>query len=58
MLHLCIMKRLLLTQACPNCNFNTDFSVKRYEIDENHSVQLIKCHNCNTQWKEIWTVNK
>jgi hypothetical protein len=22
----------------------------------NQHLQVIKCHNCNSQWKEIWTI--
>lgn len=28
----------------------------RYDIDESHCLQLVRCYDCNSQRREIWTV--
>jgi hypothetical protein len=30
----------------------------RYGIDETHCLQLVRCFDCNSQRREIWTVSR
>jgi len=41
----------------PKCkNNNLYHDIQKYQIDNsNRYLQVVKCHNCNSQWKEIWT---
>lgn len=32
-----------------------DLSLERFVIDDNECLQLIKCHECKSQLREIWT---
>jgi hypothetical protein len=43
---------------CNNNNLYHELYIQKYQTDNsNQYLQVVKCHNCNTQWKEIWTTS-
>ena len=32
-----------------------NLSLQRFVIDDNHCLQLVNCHECNSQLRQIWT---
>ena len=42
------------------CNDNNkshhEIYIHNHHTNNNQHLQVIKCHNCNSQWKEIWTI--
>jgi hypothetical protein len=43
------------------CNNNNksyhEIYIQKYQTNKSSQyLQVIKCHNCNSQWKEIWTI--
>jgi hypothetical protein len=36
-------------------NYTMNYILKYSTDNCNQYLQVIKCHNCNSQWKEIWT---
>jgi hypothetical protein len=45
-----------LHSKCKNNNLYHELYIQKYQTDNsNQYLQVVKCHNCNTQWKEIWT---
>jgi hypothetical protein len=32
-----------------------NLSIQKFVLDDNHCVQSVNCHECNSQLRQIWT---